>query len=843
MSSIYYERLLKEIEFNPTYDVALFDPLPGEIGKKILKPLIESDNDGNVLYNISNIHGVIFSVDISDARSKQKYVPIQLRRFANPGDGPKYLPVHPGQGVFPWISKEIIDAFKERKKVKRLIITEGYKKAFVACKKGLFCIGIPGITVWKDKNSKDIFSDIRLFCEVCQVEDILWLTDADTLSINWEPNKELYKRPNLFCTSVNLFKMLCRDWCNNLFYAHIHEDSTDKGIDDLLINNPSATKKIVKELNGSSGECKYIRRFNISSMHSSKIQEIFGIHKSVNEFYEKYGKFIGLEEFIYRNSVYYFDVDKTELVFSQSGESAQFIRVVKNYYMLASMVTRGNVVKRTLIAYDENSIKAKFKDYDKNKLSRIIYEIPFYDGFYNEPNNIDYQKEIAYTDEAGHTTKWFNRYMKLTHRVYTGIVKEEDIPLSLKFIKHIFGDKTISYKGRNIFEYELGLDYMQLLYVQPKQALPILSLVSEANQTGKSKFSDWCIAIFQLNAKRIPPDMLTGSFTEYFLNCLLVVIDEALFNKQEVMERVKSLTTSPDGVVNGKNDKEIETQTYLKIQLSSNNVNDFAILKKEDERFWVREVPKIKEEDYVIDFFDKLCAEIPKFLKYLIDRKMATDKDDDRMYFSLWVRHTSALDRVIKGSKPSNERLIESAIRRYMFDAKKFKVHLGQKNIRDLCDEKSLDLKTIRWIVEDKMKKKPLPYSRWYEFYDIQFDYDKSETLVKIENHKTEYYTFYLTDFYEQDDIIDLFSVAELAEQESQQLLPEEFKTKVTAEAIYRRYGRLSKVAPCSLSDYESIYTRCSTFKEFDNELHNFIVSSPSSKSIINLSNEDIPPF
>ena len=40
---------------------------------------------------------------------------------------------------------------------------------------------------------------------------------------------------------------------------------------------------------------------------------------------------------------------------------------------------------------------------------------------------------------------------------------------------HIFGD-----------QYELGLDYLQILYTMPQQKLPILLLVSEERNTGKS---------------------------------------------------------------------------------------------------------------------------------------------------------------------------------------------------------------------------------------------------------------------------------------------------------------------------------------------------------------------
>ncbi len=48
-------------------------------------------------------------------------------------------------------------------------------------------------------------------------------------------------------------------------------------------------------------------------------------------------------------------------------------------------------------------------------------------------------------------------------------------------------------------QYELGMDYLQLLYLQPIQKLPILLLVSEERNTGKSTFLNFLKALFQNN--------------------------------------------------------------------------------------------------------------------------------------------------------------------------------------------------------------------------------------------------------------------------------------------------------------------------------------------------------
>lgn len=826
--NIYYEHVIKEIGFDPVLDYGIYDPMPDENSKKLRMPLLECDSEGNILYNIMDINGEIRTHDISDAKSKVNIRPIQLVRKCDPGDGPKYLPGKTGQGVFPWISREVVEAFKKKTKIKRLVLTEGYKKAFVACKYDIMTIGLPGITVWKAKEAKEIFSDIKLFIETCQVEDILWLTDADTLHVQWEPNKDLYKRPNSFFTSVSMFKTLCRDWNVNLYYAHIHEESKDKGIDDLLLANPKDSKKIVKELSSSSGQAYYFKKYNVSTMPYYKIQEIFGIDKDASAFYDKYGQFIGLEEFIYRNGVYSFDVEKNELIYRKSGEAAQFIRVMKDYYMKASMPTAAAFVKNTLIPTDKSSIQEKYKERPKKEVDRLLYDIEFFDGFFNEPEHLNYKPSIVAISDEGFETKWFNKYMKLTHKpILNKVITEKDIPLSIKFIKHIFGKGKLTYKGKEIDEWELGLDYMQLLYLQPKQFLPIIALVSKDQQTGKTIFWRWCVSIFQQNAKIIPPEMLTGNFTEYFINSLLIVIDEALFNKRETMERVKTMTTNSETMVNGKHAKEMETQTYLKIGLSSNNVNDFAILTKDDQRFWIRDIPKIPDEDYIPDFLQKLNDEIPAFLGYLCKREMATQKDDDRMYFSMDVRKTVGLDRVVDKSRPADEILIENTIKDYMTSVNKLVVHLGKGDIRDLSGEKNLlSLNKITWVLETKWDKKPRGHCGKYKFYSlIPSDSMEIESLVQHRVRSTNYYTFTALDFFKPTFILEIFPKDEIIEAEAEYGF--DLKSKIHADEFWLIKYAPPKVPPCDKETFLTIYNSHSTFKGMYDALSNFILGLP----------------
>ena len=100
-------------------------------------------------------------------------------------------------------------------------------------------------------------------------------------------------------------------------------------------------------------------------------------------------------------------------------------------------------------------------------------------------------------------------------------------------MKHIFGA-----------HYELGLDYLQLLFTNPTQILPILCLVSRQRSTGKSTFLKWLKQIFENNLTYLTNDSFTSQFNSDWANKLLICIDEVLFNKEELTERIKYLSTT-----------------------------------------------------------------------------------------------------------------------------------------------------------------------------------------------------------------------------------------------------------------------------------------------------------
>lgn len=146
---------------------------------------------------------------------------------------------------------------------------------------------------------------------------------------------------------------------------------------------------------------------------------------------------------------------------------SEYVRVGTTYYKMVNQPQfRGESVRKRI----PWSVETLRQDHGKN----FIADIPKYDGFCTVPSHTDYREEID---------NFLNLYEPIDH------VPAEGSFLHIEsLVRHIFGE-----------QYELGMDYLQLLYLRPVEKLPILLLVSEERNTGKSTFLNFLKAIFEDN--------------------------------------------------------------------------------------------------------------------------------------------------------------------------------------------------------------------------------------------------------------------------------------------------------------------------------------------------------
>ncbi len=261
----------------------------------------------------------------------------------------------------------------------------------------------------------------------------------------------------------------------------------------------------------------------------------------------------------------------------------EFIRVGTTLYKIVEQpkLNGGYIKKR--IAWNNETLR---QDYGKD----YIGSVPKYDGFCTVPEHIGYRPVVG---------KFLNLYEPIDHRP-----KEGDFSHVQSLVHHIFGE-----------QYELGMDYLQLLYLQPIQKLPILLLVSEERNTGKSTFLNFLKALFQNNVTFNTNEDFRSQFNSDWAGKLLIVVDEVLLNRREDSERLKNLSTTLSYKVEAKGKDRDEIAFFAKFVLCSNNEYLPVIIDAGETRYWVRKINRLQSDD--TDFLQRLKAEIPAFLHFL----------------------------------------------------------------------------------------------------------------------------------------------------------------------------------------------------------------------------------
>ncbi|MDO4727064.1 MAG: DUF5906 domain-containing protein [Porphyromonadaceae bacterium] len=238
---------------------------------------------------------------------------------------------------------------------------------------------------------------------------------------------------------------------------------------------------------------------------------------------------------------------------------------------------------------------------------------------------------------------------------------------------HIFGE-----------QYDMGLDYVQLLYQKPTQTLPILCLLSKENQTGKSTFFQFLNYVFGNNISMVRPEDIDNQFNSYVAGKLLVYLEESnTADNAKLTEKVKALSTAPKIPMTMKGSETVEVSNFTKFALTSNHPTRFMYVGQNEERFWLRIVPKLSEEKKRdVDFKMRLIEEIPAFLYYLNNRKIATPCED-RNWFAPWRLETEAMRAARDEQKPHLQKKIEEYLRELFLAVGERELYYTPEQLRD----------------------------------------------------------------------------------------------------------------------------------------------------------------
>ncbi|OLY92273.1 hypothetical protein SAMN05444008_11537 [Cnuella takakiae] len=650
---------------------------------------------------VYDLERLFISYTPENARWKKKWSIIRLENPITKEDGSvmKYQ-MPKGAGSFPFFPPGLVDKFEKKEKIESLFLTEGFFKAFKGYMHGMDIVGLPSITHLMEKTKGSLHPDVLRLINTCNVSRVVWLTDGDCLDISGSLKqsdgklKDLYRRPANFFNSIQKFKQLLDDYDVDKYFMHIDTENIEgkpKGLDDLLIAFPNRTAEIVADLTSVSKASQYAQRFNITAGGITKVRNYFHLG-DVTDFYLFHSdrrKDLKDTEFVWNGTQYKFDEKENRCIVVVPGDSKNYFRVGDYYYKYVMIPNQHKKLERIFVERKKTTI---MDDHNKN----FIQHIPKYEIFCNVPEHVNYQQTV---------NNCFNVYSPLDFFPDEEECTAEDCPTIIAFVDHIFGHSKCKaiIEGQQ-FEttmFEMGLDYLQLLYQQPAEKLPILCLVSKENNTGKSTLGNFLRLMLGANVAIVGNQDLAGDFNSHWATKCVVVLDEAKIDKQHVVEKVKMLSTAKKIMINSKGKAHAEIDCFIKFVMITNNEDNFITVGEEDIRFWVLKIPKLKTDRPNI--MDDFIEELPAFLSFLSHRKLATSKQG-RMWFHPRLIETEALNKVREGSRYNQEKELRLFLKDVFLDFGIDKLYMTRQDIQKECFKGRLDANYLEKLLKQHLK-------------------------------------------------------------------------------------------------------------------------------------------
>lgn len=655
--STYFQQFISEYRVTPENNsIRATIRIPGEHPQKVDTQIFTEDKDGNIDILVYTLDYELIPVDHPNATPDKPNINndrvsfYKVKRYAVPKEYMdkktgetkiKKYDFPKGTGTHPFIPPAVAAKYHAKQKIKTLILTEGYKKAWYGALCGLDIIGLSSITHYKDKDTQAMYDDVLCIVNTCEVQNIILLHDGDCSDISLkalEQKTDLYTRPGGFFKAALQTRELFKSFNENLefYFAHIRSEvhpDHPKGLDDLLLSFPGREPDIVADLTNYSNRSTYFFRENIT-FNPNLLVKHFAFN-APEIFYLRHADIIQNREFVYHGTSYVWNENDQKLIKIRLREANDYFRVGDTYYKFVKIPNKYGQLETSFQVRQKTTITDDFG-------KPFLLDVQKYEAFCNIPSHTEYNMIVH---------NCFNVYSEFSHEPEPG-----SCDASLAFVRHIFQE-----------HYELGLDYIQLLYQKPNQILPILCLVSRENNTGKSTFVKWMKAIFTQNATVVGNDQFQDQFNASWATKLLITCEESFIEKKRVMEKIKQFSTGDKVPLRMMQKDPVEIDFFGKFILCSNNEERFIIAESQDHRFWVRKVPVPGTDN--VKMLDTLIQEIPAFLDYLNKRNLSTTQES-RMWFHHKLLITEAFRNLVEANKPTIEKELSEHLRNLFIESK-----------------------------------------------------------------------------------------------------------------------------------------------------------------------------
>lgn len=351
-------------------------------------------------------------------------------------------------------------------------------------------------------------------------------------------------------------------------------------------------------------------------------------------------------------------------------------------------------------------------DYGKESIAKVKK----YDSFCIIPSHNQFEQVV---------NNCYNQYQPLSYELKEG----NNYQNIIQFLKHIFGE-----------QFELGLDYLTILWQKPTQILPILCLVSTERNTGKTTFINLLKLIFESNMTINTNDDFRSRFNADWSGKLIIGVDEVLLDKKEDSERIKNLSTAQSNKIEPKGRDKFEQSFFGKFILCSNNEDSFIKIDNEEIRYWIRKINPLENRDD-INLLQKMKVEVPYFANFLNSRNISTIPSS-RMWFNSEELYTQALGNLINGNRSYVEKELYELLIDEFENSGQDELYYTAKNLLDMLKRNNVIAQSnyIIKLLKEKYKLKPTNSSYKYYRTEILNPNDKTGANYTIE--KGRFYTF-----------------------------------------------------------------------------------------------------
>lgn len=682
--------------FNPEAEA----PMPKYSDSKIFT----EDQEGNIEILYYDIEGLAIMYH-TDAKTPMPRF-YKTKRLKEPKGDMKYK-MPKGVGTYPWFHPQLVHKFFLKEEIETLFLTEGVFKAWTACQAGMDVIGLSSITHYAGPD-RHLHRDIVRLIEVCKVSNVVVLWDGDCLDVSKKDiqvREEATRRPFGFFNAVKKIRKLIQNaqWDKprampRVFFQYVKSneiDNSPKGLDDLIIAEAARAKKpkeqqekrsaVVRDALDLMNKGRFFQKFEITTTTDLLFQH-FALH-DVEKFYARHNHIIGEQEFFFRRDLYHYSETENKLRILAPAW-AQNIKWIGDEFYEEILVPSSYGDRRRLEHRKKETLSARYGSDFKQYLQ-------YYHGFVNLPSHFNYERIIE--REGG---EFYNRYFPFPHLPQSG--NWDNI---LRFVKHIFGEEEVTHPktGDKYLSWQLGLDYVQLLLLQPTQPLPILVLFSRENQTGKSTFGQLLKNMLGDNAIFIGNSDLQSDFNEIYTDKLLAICEETLLERRKDAERIKNMSTAKELTINPKGQKQYTIDFFTKFQFYSNNPR-MVYVTRHDDRYWIIQVPQLPKTDIDPKLPQKMMEEIPAFVHHLRDREMVA-KNESRMWFNPELLRTKTFLDTVRINEPTAATDLREHIRDMFYDCgpECEMIEMPLKNIKEEFFTNNTSSTWIQEILRDYM--------------------------------------------------------------------------------------------------------------------------------------------